>query len=290
MKTKHLLALAVLIQAGCMMIQSQEKAPCDVRIMTFNIRYDTARDGENRWDKRKALACQVIRDCSPDILGIQEANRHQLDVFTEDLPEYTEVGLGRDGGRKGEYSAILFRKDRFDLAASGTFWLSETPNKPSQDWGSACRRICTWVQLTDKASKRSFFVYNTHLDHKSQEARMKGIQLIKDKMDRQRAGQPAVLMGDFNAEEDNPVITFLKGAETAETSRTTLTDTFRACHPDETIVGTYHAFTGDTNMKRIDYIFTTSETRVLDATIVRTSRNGRYPSDHFPVTAHLRFD
>lgn len=255
--------------------------PSGIRIMTFNIRCDDPGDGENRWDKRKAFACDIVREFVPDVLGLQEANRHQLDAFTDRLPEYAEVGIGRDGSRDGEYAAILYQTARFDLAASGTFWLSETPTKPSRDWESACRRICTWAQLTDKASKQSFFVYNTHLDHKSQLARLKGIQLIHEKMNRQCAGQPAVLMGDFNVEEDNPVITFLKEG---------MIDTFRARHQSEQTIGTFHGFTGDSNMKRIDYIFVTPDISTLEATIVRTSRDGRFPSDHFPVTARLRLE
>ncbi len=142
--------------------------------MTFNIRCDDPGDGENRWGKRTSFACDVVRNNAPDVVGLQEANHHQLDVFTESLPEYAKVGIGRDGGRDGEYSAILYQTARFDLAASGTFWLSETPTMPSRDWESACLRICTWAQLTDKASKQSFSVYNTHLDHESQLARMEG--------------------------------------------------------------------------------------------------------------------
>lgn len=279
--------------AGCMSSCPEKEngiLSLDVNFMSFNIRYDSPSDGENRWEKRKDFACDVVRDEAPDVVGLQEANRHQLDVFRTNLPEYAEVGIGRDGKRGGEYSAILYLHKRFDLTASGTFWLSETPTKPSQDWKSACRRICTWAQLTDKASRKSFFVYNTHLDHKSQLARMKGIKLIKDTMERQSAGHPAVLMGDFNVEEDNPVISFLNGSSSPKTSDVFLVDIFRAYHPDKRTVGTYHGFSGRIDGKRIDYIFATPGTHTLDATIVTTNRNGRYPSDHFPVTAHLRFD
>lgn len=263
--------------------------PFDVRVMTFNIRCDNPSDGEDRWENRKVFVCDVIRDDAPDVLGVQEANRHQLDVLRTNLPEYSEIGIGRDGDRHGEYSAILYQTARFDLAASGTVWLSETPTKPSRDWESACRRICTWAQLTDKESKQSFLVYNTHLDHISQLARMKGVQLIMEQMDRRDSGQPAIMMGDFNVEEDNPVITFLKRSESPETPGGLLVDTFRALHPGETTIGTCHDVKGHADGNRIDYIFVTPEFSTLEATIVRTSRDGRYPSDDCPVTANLQF-
>jgi endonuclease/exonuclease/phosphatase family metal-dependent hydrolase len=257
----------------------KKQTQLDVSIMTFNIRCDTPEDGDNRWDNRKEFACDIVRERAPDVVGLQEANRHQLDVFTEGLPEYVEVGVGREGDREGEYAPILYKSNRFNLAASGTFWLSKTPDKPSRDWESACLRICTWVQFYDKASKQTFFVYNTHLDHKSQLARMNGIELIMKRMSESRANHPAILMGDFNAEEDNPVIAFLNKR---------LSDTFRVRHPNAQAAGTCHAFGALPEAKRIDYIFATLGTRVLDAEIIRTKRAGRYPSDHFPVIAELR--
>lgn len=269
---------------------SKKTTPFDVRVMTFNIRYDNPRDGENSWENRKEFACDIVRDYAPDVLGLQEANRHQLDVFRASLPEYAEVGIGRDGGRQGEYAPILYRSNRFDLVASGTFWLSETPTKPSRDWDSSCRRICTWAQLTDNTSKRSFYVYNTHLDHKSQMAREKGIQLIMAHAGQRKPRDPFIITGDLNAGEDNPVIAFLKSAGKPESKRDLLVDSFRVAHPDETIVGTGHGFKGNVDGRKADYIFVTPDTHTLEAAIVTTSRDGRYPSDHFPVTATLRFE
>ena len=188
------------------------KSISDLKVMTFNFRYATSRDGDNRWENRKEFVANVIRDYVPDVLGVQEALRSQLDDVIKHLPEYTEVGIGRDGGTKGEYSAILYRTNRFDLTASGTFWLSETPGKPSQDWGSACRRICTWAQLTDKKTKQSFYFYNTHLDHYSKEAQLKGAQLIMKHAKERSSKAPIILTGDLNVGEDDPVITFLNDA------------------------------------------------------------------------------
>ena len=261
----------------------------DVRVMTFNIRNGRARDGENHWKHRKEFVADVIRKYSPDMVGLQEAYRFQLDDLKQGLPEYAEVGVGRDGGVKGEYSAILYRTKRFELNETGTFWLSDTPTKPSAHWGNRYRRVCTWARLTDRKLARSLYIYNTHMDHQSQPAREKGARLIIKHIQQREHEVPFILMGDFNAGEDNPVVGFLKGTvEPAATSRIPVVDSWRVLHPDEKVAGTGSRFTGYRDGPKIDYIFVTPDTLTLEATIVRTSQDGRYPSDHYPVTAHLR--
>ena len=108
--------------------------------------YSTANDGDNRWSRRRALMFRFLNREAPDVIGVQEALRPQLDEILAHVPGLGEVGEGRDGGTDGEYSALLFRKDRFDVADQGTFWLSRTPEKVSRDWGSACVRVCTWAR------------------------------------------------------------------------------------------------------------------------------------------------
>jgi endonuclease/exonuclease/phosphatase family metal-dependent hydrolase len=258
--------------------------------MTFNIRNGLANDGENRWELRKEFTCDVIREYSPDVLGLQEPFRFQLDVFAKNLPDYEEIGVGRDGGTKGEYSAILYRKSRFDVASSGTFWLSETPEKPSAHWGNSCLRICTWARFVDKRSSRAFYVYNTHLDHQSQRAREKGIQLIMRNIAGQTNREPFLLMGDLNSGENNPVVKYLKGIVPLEQANPIpVVDTFRVLHPKELDVCTFNHFTGNAGEAKIDYILIPPYGLTQEAAIVRTKRDGRYPSDHYPVTAHVRF-
>jgi len=254
--------------------------------MTFNIRYGFANDGENRWELRKDLVTDVISQNAPDVLGVQEAMRFQLDHIHNRLPEYSEVGISRDGGSEGEYSAILYLKSRFDVDSSGTFWLSETPAEPSTHWGNQYLRICTWARFIDKESNKAFYIYNTHLDHESQQAREKGAELIMRTISERTHSNPFMLMGDLNASESNSAIKYLKGNE--KLSRHTpipLIDSWRVVHPDETVAGTFNSFTGAENGPKIDYIFVTPETIVSDADIVKTNRDGRYPSDHYPVTA-----
>jgi endonuclease/exonuclease/phosphatase family metal-dependent hydrolase len=284
-------ATLALFMAGCFMIPTKRERPLDIRVMTFNIRNGLAKDGENHWDLRRDFVSDVIREYAPDVLGLQEAFRFQLDELNKSLPEYGELGTGRDGGTAGEYSAILYRKDRFDVEESGTFWLSETPSEPSAHWGNTCRRVCTWARLAEKSSARSLYIYNTHMDHQSQPSREKGARLIMKHIQERTHQVPFVLMGDLNVGEDNPVVEYLKGiSKDTDVSPIPVVDSFRILYPDEKAVGTYNRFNGYSDGSKIDYIFVTPGTRTLEAGIVRTNREGRYPSDHYPVTAQLRFD
>jgi endonuclease/exonuclease/phosphatase family metal-dependent hydrolase len=280
-----------LVVTGCLTIPEAKAEELEIRAMTFNIRNGRAKDGENRWALRKDFVCDVIRNDAPDILGLQEAYRFQLDDINERLPGYGEVGIGREGGSKGEHSSILYIEKRFDVADSGTFWLSDTPAKPSAHWGNSYKRICTWARFIDKTTARPFYVYNTHMDHQSQPAREKGAQLIMTVIAERTHSDPFILMGDFNAAEDNPVVTYLKGTgKHADAPPTPLVDSWRVVHPDEKVVGTGSRFSGYKAGAKIDYIFVTPETRVPEASILRTHRDGRYPSDHYPVTATLVFE
>jgi endonuclease/exonuclease/phosphatase family metal-dependent hydrolase len=285
------LAMPALFDTGYCMTSAETTKPPDIRVMTFNIRTGTANDGENDWSLRKEFVCDVIRQYTPDVLGVQEACRFQLDEFNQRLPEYGEIGIGRDGGTEGEYSSILYLKQRFDVNESGTFWLSDTPTTPSAHWGNRHRRICTWVRLIDKKSTLAFYVYNTHLDHQSQPAREKSAQLIMKYIHERTHPDPFVLTGDFNAGEDNPVIGYLNGTATfAEPNPIPLVDSFRMLHPNDKGVGTSHGFTGASDGPKIDYIWGAPDIRTSEASILRINREGRYPSDHYPVTAQLRFE
>jgi endonuclease/exonuclease/phosphatase family metal-dependent hydrolase len=124
----------------------------DLRVMSFNIRQAKAQDGKNHWDQRKDLVVELLQTHDPDIVGLQEALRTQLDYIRNALPGYHEVGEGHGGMTAGEYSAILYRSERFEVDESGTFWLSSTPERVSKDWGNEVFRICTWVRLIEKRS------------------------------------------------------------------------------------------------------------------------------------------
>ncbi|MDE0936088.1 MAG: endonuclease/exonuclease/phosphatase family protein [Mariniblastus sp.] len=270
---------------------SQQKAssPTSLRVMSFNIRNGKANDGDNSWEHRREFAADVIRDAKLDVIGLQEAFRFQLDDLRKHLPEFEEVGEGRDGGEQGEYSAILYRSSRFRALDSGTFWLSDTPEVKSRQWGNRYLRICTWVRLEDKNTNRCFYVYNTHFDHQSQNARVKSSQLIAQRIKNRTHENPFLVTGDFNADENNPVILYLKNKNTGSLNGPiTLVDTFRQLHPKEKLVGTGGGFEGRADGKKIDYVFVQPDVEVVSASIIRTNRDGRYPSDHSPVMAEVR--
>jgi endonuclease/exonuclease/phosphatase family metal-dependent hydrolase len=260
----------------------------DLSVMTFNIRYGTADDGSNRWDARKGMLMQLLHDQDCDIIGMQEALHFQLEEIVSSLPRYACTGVGRDDGSEaGEYAAILFRKDRFRMDDSGTFWFSDTPNNPgSKSWGNNVTRICTWAKLVDRSTNKPVFVYNVHLDHESQRSRERSTRLLLDSIASRVADGPVVLTGDFNAGETNAAIRTLLDSSGAKIGRRFI-DTFSQLRPSETNIGTYHAFTGRAETDKIDFIIVSSGIGVTSSDILRFNQDGRYPSDHFPVTATL---
>jgi len=207
------------------------------------------------------------------------------------VPAYAAVGIGRDDGRRrGEFAAILFRASRYRVAESGTFWFSDTPESiASTTWGNTVTRICTWARFIDRDG-RAFWVFNVHLDHESQPARERSTALLAERIaSRPEAfrDEPVIVTGDFNAGEDNPAIrALLEGADGAPGR---FVDTFRVLHPDAAPAGTFTAFRPDRiDGPKIDYVMVEPGTEVLSAEIIRTSRDGRFPSDHFPVVASVR--
>ncbi|MEX2189287.1 MAG: endonuclease/exonuclease/phosphatase family protein [Bacteroidota bacterium] len=255
--------------------------PC-LKIMTFNIRFGTAQDGDNRWAFRRDLLLGVIRDYSPDVLGLQEALRFQIDEILETFPEYEMLGDGRDDGKtKGEYSPLLFRRSKLSPDSHATFWFSDTPDLPgSKTWGNNFPRICTWAVFREQTSDRLVAVYNVHLDHESQPSRERSTNLLLHTIKRTGSDIPVVAMGDFNAGEQNPAVLVLKES---------LRDSYRELHPKDTVVGTFHAFRGTTTGEKIDHIFVNFGFDISEASIIRAAENGRYPSDHFPVAATICF-
>ncbi|MCK4885859.1 MAG: endonuclease/exonuclease/phosphatase family protein [Planctomycetes bacterium] len=246
-------------------------------MMSFNIRYGTAEDGENSWQNRKEILFGFLKLHSSDIIGMQEVLNFQLEEIKIELAGYKHLGIGRDGETKGEYSPILYKHDKYRVSDSGTFWLSATPDiVGSITWGNACTRICSWAKFEDKRTMQEFYFYNLHLDHVSQPSREKSIDLLLSKI---KKDKPLIIVGDFNAGEKNPAILKLKSAG--------LADTYRQIHKQETKVKTFHNFTGKTQGNKIDYVFVSENIQTIDARILHYKTDGRYPSDHFPVTAKI---
>jgi endonuclease/exonuclease/phosphatase family metal-dependent hydrolase len=176
-----------------------------IDIMTYNIRYDNTGDGINQWGSRKEKVYSLIRKHDPEIFGVQEALHHQLQDLKTNLNGYDYIGVGRDDGKeKGEYSAIFYKKDRFKIKDSNTFWLSETPSVPgSKNWDAAITRVATWAVFSDKENKKDFMMINTHFDHIGKEARAKSAELLVAQADKLAKSTPLIITGDFNCTRDD---------------------------------------------------------------------------------------
>jgi endonuclease/exonuclease/phosphatase family metal-dependent hydrolase len=281
-------ALLLVVTAALAAAQATVRDP--LTVMSFNIRYGTAKDGDNHWSLRKDMLFDVVREQDADLVGLQEALGAQVDEIVAAVPIYAAIGVGRDDAASaGEHSAILFRKDRLRVADAGTFWFSDTPSVPaSKSWGNNITRICTWARFIDRGG-RAFYLFNLHLDHESQPSRERSTQLLRQRIDaREFARDPVIVTGDFNVGEKNPALATLVSSQAAELPPPFL-DTFRVLYPTEATVGTFTGFKfGNTAGEKIDYVLVQPGAEVLSATIVRTSRNDRYPSDHFPVAARIR--
>jgi len=260
------------------------------RVMSFNLRTATIIDAANHWNHRKDLVVKSIRKFEPDILGTQECQVSQARYLIDKLPGYQFVGAGRNNGKEdGEMCGLFYRTDRFVKLNEGHFWLSETPDKPgSKSWGSAFKRMVTWVRLAPRnGTGRAFYCFNTHLDNSSEMARVQGAWLLRRKIDQIADGRPVIVTGDFNTDSDTtPYQLLVRGPQDW---RGYLIDSYRETNPvPGSNEGTRHGFNGKSNSGRIDWIISTNNFATLEAGIDRTHYNGQYPSDHFPVTAVLK--
>lgn len=263
-------------------------APATFRVMSFNVRNSNAQDGENAWSKRVDFFFDTITHFNPDLIGFQEVLAVQYDEITNRMSGYGFTGVARDDGkRRGEWALVGYRKDRFAPVTQGDFWLSETPTVAgSKSWDAALTRICSWVRLRETATGREFVFANTHFDHKGVIARQEASKVLSVQLATIAAGVPAILTGDLNINEDNPAYAVLVRSETPGAIH--WIDSYREVHPkrlpDE---ASFHAFKGTIVGSRIDFIFHTAHFVATSSEIDRTSREGRFPSDHFPVAAVL---
>jgi hypothetical protein len=167
------IALLLLLAASFSMPAFAADGAEPIKLISYNLRNSHGKDGDNVWMKRRHATPEMIRREAPDVFGVQEGLIDQLHYIDTECPQYARVGVGRDdGAEKGEFMAVYYLRDRFELLDSGTFWLSETPDKVSRGWDGACNRTVTWVELKDRKSGKEFFYFNTHLDHKGKGATM----------------------------------------------------------------------------------------------------------------------
>ncbi|MDD2725783.1 MAG: endonuclease/exonuclease/phosphatase family protein [Proteiniphilum sp.] len=259
--------------------QAQTDTPVRLNISSFNLRMDNPGDGENAWPHRKERVKQLIQFHELDLIGTQEGFKHQLDGILE-LQGYAYVGGGRDDGKDaGEHSAIIYRTSRLMLLDHGDFWFSETPDLPGKGWdATCCNRICSWAQLKDNQSGRSFFIFNVHYDHQGKEARRNSSLLLNEKVKEIAGNNPVVVTGDFNATPDSePIQIILDAGQLHDSYRITRT-------PPYGTEGTFNAFRLDAPMRdRIDYIWVSPHITVHKYGVLNEQQYGRFPSDHFPV-------
>lgn len=257
-----------------------------VAVMSYNIRLDTKADGVNQWGNRIEKVSDLIKKHDPDLLGVQEALHNQMMDLQKNLPDYQFVGVGRDDGKaKGEYSAIFYKKDKFEVLKQNTFWLSETPEIPgSKSWDAAITRVVTFALLKEKSTGKSFIYANTHFDHIGNEARKNSAKAIKyillgfikgytfDKLEKE---MPILVSGDFNSEPtDEPYLNMINGKELV------LAD----ARPAKDLTGTFCGFEVDKiECRTIDYIFHSSQWKASNYKVIQDHEGNYYPSDHLPV-------
>ena len=255
------------------------------KISSFNIRMDTPNDGDDAWPNRKEMVKGIIRFHDLDIIGTQEGFKHQLDDILE-LPDYAYVGGGRDDGKdKGEHSAIIYRKDKYEVIENGDFWFSETPNIPGKGWdATCCNRICSWAKFKVIKTGKEFYVFNSHYDHQGQVARKNSSLLLLEKIKEIAGDFPVFATGDFNATPDSePIQTLSKSGFLLDSYMITK-------EPPYGTVATFNSFQLNAPMKnRIDYIWVTSGIEVKKYGVLNDVHYGHFPSDHFPVVIEAKF-
>ena len=272
--------LAIMLCLGVLPALADDSAR--IRLATFNIRCPMDKP-PNDWPSRAPRVKALITRHQFDIVGLQEATHKQLQFLLSD-PDWASIGVGRaDGKRGGEYSCILFRPARFELLASDTFWLSETPEVAgSQSWESANRRICTWGRFRDKINVKEFVLFNTHLYHRSKKARLNGVKLILHRMDGIANGAPILFTGDFNTLPNSKTILAVR----EKLHNIKALSEIAHLGP----VGTLNGFVYDRDQppkREIDFIFVSKGVQVHSHRTIDDTDDGLCPSDHFPVLCEI---
>ena len=280
MKKIALLLLAAVMVLPMNAANKEKKDDNTLKVMSYNIRLGSANDGTNSWGLRYPATAEMIEDQMPDIFGVQEALASQIRFIEDNFVNYKSVGVGREDGKKdGEHMSIFWNKKTVSLLKWGTFWLSETPEKPSMGWDAACKRTATWALMKCKKTGKKFYYVNTHLDHKGVEAQKNGLKLIVDRIDDiNPEGYHMILTGDFNITPDNPNLVELDSKmqsvrKVAE--KTDNHDTFNGWGKGKGV---------------IDYIYASGFSAYPEyQTVTKRYADRKFVSDHYPICAVLVF-
>ena len=273
------IALLLLLAASFSMPAFAADGAEPIKLISYNLRNSHGKDGDNVWMKRRHATPEMIRREAPDVFGVQEGLIDQLHYIDTECPQYARVGVGRDdGAEKGEFMAVYYLRDRFELLDSGTFWLSETPDKVSRGWDGACNRTMTWVHLREKATGKEFYYFNTHLDHKGVVARREGVKLVVREV-QQIAGRKAAVVvgGDLNSTIDDRIFDPLKKFMTPAREKAPVTDR----------KGTYNGWGQAPNSMVIDHLFVRNM-KCLSYRTLDGDYGVPYISDHYPIEIVVR--
>jgi endonuclease/exonuclease/phosphatase family metal-dependent hydrolase len=282
MRKLTLIIAAVLMVLPFKSSAQKQTRDYDLKVMSYNIRLGTAKDGTNSWEYRYPATALMLKDQMPDVFGVQEAFNFQIKFIEENFTDYDSFGVGRDNGKsEGEFMSIFWNKKTVKMIKGGTFWLSETPEKPSMGWDAACKRTATWALMKDKNTGKLFYFVNTHLDHRGAEARRKGLELIVSRIDEiNPKGYPMILTGDFNIKPDNEA---LVGLEQRMQSA-------RKIAPKTDNNATFNNWGKAKSDMVIDYIYVSGFSACPEYhTITEKYGTWKYVSDHYPIYAKLIF-
>ena len=254
----------------------------ELKVMSYNIRMGIAKDGTNSWEFRCPATIEMLNAQKPDVFGVQEAFEFQIRFIEEYCRDYKSVGVGRDDGKKkGEYMSIFWNKKTVSLLKWGTFWLSETPDKPSKGWDAHCRRTATWALMKDKKTGKKFYFVNTHLDHKGKEAQKNGLKLIVDRIESiNPQGYPMILTGDFNIKPNNPALVDLDARMLSARKIAADTDSHN----------TFNGWSVKPTDSVIDYIYISGFSSCPQyKTVTEKYAERPFVSDHYPIFARVIF-
>ena len=274
---KKIFMLAAAMIMSLPLLQAQESE--GLKVMSYNIRLGSAQDGTNSWALRYTATGKMLEDQKPDVFGVQEALEYQV-RYIEEMCGYESVGVGRENGKKeGEHMSIFWNKKTVSMLKWGTFWLSDTPEKPSKGWDAECFRTATWALMKDKKTGKKFYFVNTHLDHKGTEAQKNGLKLIVDRIaEINPDGLPMILTGDFNIEPKNPALKDLDARMQSTRKIAEKTDDH----------ATYNGWGKSSTM--IDYIYVSGFSSCPEyQTVTKRYEDRKFISDHYPIFARLIF-
>ena len=279
MKRILLLAMALVMALPQISVAQKES---DLKVMSYNVRLGVGKDGTNSWQYRCPATIEMLQEQKPDVFGVQEAMDFQIKFITQFAYNYKCVGVGREDGKsEGEHMSIFWNKKTMKMLKWGTYWLSETPEKPSKGWDAACRRTATWALMKDKKSGKKFYFVNTHLDHRGKVARAEGLKLIVERIAAMNPeGYPMVLTGDFNMTPDDPAFTDLDKMMTSTKKIAKKTDN----------TGTFNGWGKAKPNYEIDYIYVSGFGGVKEYKDVnKRYADAPFISDHYPIMSVITF-